>query len=232
MVWHVHRPSSCLALHMPHWPYNNTHLTHTHPLGVCFSTSRTTLTQEIMKSSCWWKLAWVVWALSLFHTHTLILALVQWAEEQSLFRLQLTSSFRAALGRASKHRSDFIEESIGEEGMAFCDITEDDLNELMREEAEDVFFDGKVIQGNGGVGGVTLKGWESSDNSFGDNRCFYWRVKHVKRYWPQQVQQRTTELIRLQNMSRSICWLNRLIWLKSINSIDLWSDVINYSLLG
>ncbi|KAL7829466.1 hypothetical protein AOLI_G00303510 [Acnodon oligacanthus] len=29
--------------------------------------------------------------------------------------------------------------------MALCDITEDDLNELMREEAEDVFFDGRVM---------------------------------------------------------------------------------------
>lgn len=37
-----------------------------------------------------------------------------------------------------------------EEGMALCDITEDDLNELMREEAEDVFFDGRVHPGSWG----------------------------------------------------------------------------------
>lgn len=38
--------------------------------------------------------------------------------------------------------------------MALCDITEDDLNELMREEAEDVFFDGRGILGHGGHEGL------------------------------------------------------------------------------
>lgn len=41
-----------------------------------------------------------------------------------------------------------------EEGMALCDITEDDLNELMREEAEDVFFDGRGHPGSWGLRGA------------------------------------------------------------------------------
>lgn len=40
--------------------------------------------------------------------------------------------------------------------MALCDITEDDLNELMREEAEDVFFDGRVHPGSWGSSGAGM----------------------------------------------------------------------------
>lgn len=39
--------------------------------------------------------------------------------------------------------------------MALADITEDDFTELMREEAEDVFIDGRVILGQEIVGELT-----------------------------------------------------------------------------
>lgn len=38
--------------------------------------------------------------------------------------------------------------------MALADITEDDFTELMREEVEDVFTYGRVVQGQGIVGGL------------------------------------------------------------------------------
>lgn len=38
--------------------------------------------------------------------------------------------------------------------MALAHITEDDFTELLREEAEDVFTDGRVVQGQGIGGGL------------------------------------------------------------------------------
>lgn len=46
--------------------------------------------------------------------------------------------------------------------MALAHITEDDFTELLREEAEDVFTDGRVVQGQGIEGWAYIyKGWES-----------------------------------------------------------------------
>lgn len=50
--------------------------------------------------------------------------------------------------------------------MALADITEDDFTKLMHEEAEDVFIDGRVILGQGIVGGL----WVRSGHGFvGEN---------------------------------------------------------------
>lgn len=104
-----------------------------------------------MKSSCCRKLAWVVWALSRYHTltHTLVWRAEArrspWLSAQALIDTKLWI----------RSRNIAVEAKVKTwEGMALANIMEDDFTELMREEAEDVFTDGRVIQGQGIVGGI------------------------------------------------------------------------------